>query len=206
MGKAKQVQAAIQAAMAEVAAAESEWELDLEAFEEMADGEEEILLPNQLAALVDFSSTGHLESNRTTVTKVQRAARENGVPILFGGFSVRFNKQEQTLLCLPTATHNENDKNSAAVTWGADGLMHADFKQILAKAKWKIATGFKLRVYVGFARKHPQIGSVMLIPLNKGTVMDADSRVRKHNQRKKGQAACQMPTTPPPTATGENQG
>lgn len=206
MGKTKKVAAAIEAAMAEVAAAESDWELDLSGFEELEEGEPEILRPNQLKALVDISSIGHLESNTTTVKKVQQAARDNGVPILFGGFYIRFNKQEQTLLCVPTATHKEGDKNSAAVTWSADGLLHADFELIMAKAKWKVEPGFKLRVFCRFVRKHPQMGSMMLIPLNQGEVMDAATRVRKQNQRKKGHPTCQMPATPPPTAVGENQG
>lgn len=188
MEQSKKVADAIEEIMAEAAAADAEWELDLEAFEEIEEGEPQILRPGQLEALVDISSIGYMESNRTLVPRVQETARDHGVPILFGGFRVRFNKKEQTLLCIPTATYVEGAKGSVAVNWGADGLLHADFQKILAKAKWKIEPGFKLRVFVRFVRKHPRIGSAMLIPLNEGEIMDASSRVRKQNQQQKERA------------------
>lgn len=138
----------------------------LDSFEEIQGTPEYLLKPGQLPPHVTISTVGLAVSNRLCADGAKAAALDHSVAPLFPALRVRFSKVTQSLLGIPTAHYIKEQKDMVSVTWSPNGSqMRVDLGMVLAANGWRIPVGYTLRAEVQFVKKHPKIGSAMIIYL-----------------------------------------
>lgn len=190
MSKRSKAQTEVEEFLAEVAATIGangfpDFDELLDTYEEVERSTEHLLKPGQLPSLIDISSLGLGRSNMTCADQAKEIAADLGLSPQYEACKVKYSKTTHSLLCTPFAKFIQTQPDLVQVTWAPDGSeMRIDLGAILAAENWRIPTNYEMRCRVAFVRKHPKVGSAMVIFLNEEGLRDSRSRIRKKNQAK----------------------
>ncbi|MFZ5814467.1 MAG: hypothetical protein ACOY93_04110 [Bacillota bacterium] len=166
----------------ENAAAEiPEFDEILDTYEDIEESPDEVLQHGQLPSLLDISSLGLGTANRTLTEHTKAAALENRLTSWqFEAVRVQYSASTQTMLCRPEAKYVEGRPNIAAVSWSPDGMeMRVNLQSQLISKGWRIAPGYCMRVPVTVIHRHPKAGSVFILRLKDGELMESKYRMRR---------------------------